>query len=86
MPIKEILSKEKLEDIRDFDEDMGTEEREKLEEPEIRSLTLSDFVEAKKKISSSISEDSHSITQLRQWNSMYGEGGSKNPYNLSYFL
>jgi hypothetical protein len=80
------LSKEKLDEIKDEDEELGMEEREKMEDPEIRSLSLSDFVEAKKKVSSSISEDSHSITQLRQWNQMYGEGGSKNPFNLSYFL
>jgi hypothetical protein len=73
-------------DIKNESEELDLEEKEELEDPEIRSLTLSDFVEAKKKVSSSISEDSYSITQLRQWNETYGEGGSKSFHKLSYFL
>eukprot|EP01091_Cochliopodium_minus_P010982 TRINITY_DN3035_c0_g1_i1.p1 TRINITY_DN3035_c0_g1~~TRINITY_DN3035_c0_g1_i1.p1 ORF type:complete len:1188 (+),score=442.28 TRINITY_DN3035_c0_g1_i1:62-3625(+) len=84
IPVKEILSKEKLNNTNvDEDDDMISEEKEERKDVEMRSLTLKDFIEAKKKVSSSISEDSHSITQLRQWNEMYGEGGSKNPFSHS---
>lgn len=76
-PIREILDKEK--------EGMETSESKEAK-VEIRSLKMSDFEKSLQEISSSVSEDAVSITELRKWNEMYGEGGSRKKETLPYFL
>jgi len=39
-----------------------------------------------KEISASVSEDAYAIAELRKWNEMYGEGGSRTKTSLSYFM
>jgi len=56
------------------------------EAPPIRPLTLQDFEKAKEEINPSVSEDAFSIAELRKWNDMYGEGGSRQKSALTYFL
>eukprot|EP01124_Arcella_intermedia_P036811 TRINITY_DN9717_c0_g1_i1.p1 TRINITY_DN9717_c0_g1~~TRINITY_DN9717_c0_g1_i1.p1 ORF type:complete len:1346 (+),score=342.86 TRINITY_DN9717_c0_g1_i1:552-4040(+) len=72
------------------DEDMMDEDKEGLdieekETPPLRSLLMSDFTNAMKEISSSVSENAHAIAELRKWNEMYGEGGSRKNTPLPYF-
>ncbi|EPS61247.1 hypothetical protein M569_13551, partial [Genlisea aurea] len=55
----------------------------------IRSLSMNDFVEAKKQVAASVAaEGSMIMEELKQWNELYGEGGSRknNEQQLSYFL
>jgi len=54
--------------------------------PKLRALQISDFEKAKKEVSASVSEDAHSIAELRKWNEMYGEGGSRKKTTLSYYV
>jgi len=50
----------------------------------LRSLKLDDFIEAKAKVSPSVSFDATSMNELRKWNEQYGEGGSrsKSPFGF----
>jgi len=45
--------------------------------PQLRPLNLEDFVEAKSKVGASVAYDATSMNELRKWNEMYGEGGSR---------
>ncbi|KAG2661583.1 hypothetical protein PVAP13_1KG208352 [Panicum virgatum] len=50
----------------------------------LRPLKLDDFVQAKAKVSPSVSYDATSMNELRKWNEQYGEGGSrtKSPFGF----
>ncbi|CAM0913646.1 unnamed protein product [Alopecurus aequalis] len=50
----------------------------------LRSLKLDDFIQAKAKVSPSVSFDATSMNELRKWNEQYGEGGSrsKSPFGF----
>uniref|UniRef100_A0A0E0NL03 AAA+ ATPase domain-containing protein n=1 Tax=Oryza rufipogon TaxID=4529 RepID=A0A0E0NL03_ORYRU len=43
----------------------------------LRPLRLDDFIQAKAKVSPSVSYDATSMNELRKWNEQYGEGGSR---------
>eukprot|EP01119_Soliformovum_irregulare_P017305 TRINITY_DN5118_c0_g1_i1.p1 TRINITY_DN5118_c0_g1~~TRINITY_DN5118_c0_g1_i1.p1 ORF type:complete len:1073 (+),score=342.31 TRINITY_DN5118_c0_g1_i1:123-3341(+) len=79
-PIREFLTKEKAEMER-----LGLTEPPPFTE-KIRALTMKDFEKSSSEISASVSEDSFSIAELRKWNEMYGEGGSRRKDLLPYFL
>lgn len=57
------------------------------EEPQVnlRPLSMADLKEAMKQVGASYGQDSHSMNDLRQWNDLYGEGGSRKVNKLSYF-
>ncbi|CAM9258457.1 unnamed protein product [Heterosigma akashiwo] len=66
------------------DEEAGEEDM-KDEEVELRELTHEDFESAAKEIGASISEDSFTMQEIRKWNDIYGEGGSRKKATLSYY-
>ncbi|KAK7330612.1 hypothetical protein VNO77_24810 [Canavalia gladiata] len=83
-PIKEILEKEKKEraaaltDGRPAPALCGSED--------IRSLNMEDFKYAHQQVCASVSSESVNMTELLQWNELYGEGGSRIKKALSYFM
>ncbi|OIW08832.1 hypothetical protein TanjilG_16413 [Lupinus angustifolius] len=50
----------------------------------LRALNVDDFVESKAKVGPSVAYDATSMNELRKWNEMYGEGGSrtKSPFGF----
>ncbi|XP_011652077.1 uncharacterized protein LOC101214766 isoform X2 [Cucumis sativus] len=83
-PIKEILEKEKKEraaalaDSRPVPALSGSED--------IRPLNMDDFKYAHERVCASVSSESVNMTELLQWNELYGEGGSRRKKALSYFM
>ncbi len=81
IPVREILEEERK---------MGLDPHKPslpgAEALPIRALCVKDFLAAKDQISSSVSEDCQSVSELRQWNSIYGEGGDRKKISLSYFM
>jgi len=59
---------------------------EERETPPLRAMIMSDFVNAMKEISASVSENAHAIAELRKWNELYGEGGSRKKTTLTYYV
>ena len=53
---------------------------------QLRPLTLEDMVAAKEEVCASVSSDASGMSELRQWNEMYGEGGSRRHSTLTYFM
>eukprot|EP01004_Peranema_trichophorum_P001550 NODE_118_length_3592_cov_50.752666_g100_i0.p1 GENE.NODE_118_length_3592_cov_50.752666_g100_i0~~NODE_118_length_3592_cov_50.752666_g100_i0.p1 ORF type:complete len:1162 (-),score=251.75 NODE_118_length_3592_cov_50.752666_g100_i0:106-3072(-) len=53
----------------------------------LRPLKMEDFNEAIKEVGASLSEEALSINELRKWNELYGDGGSRSAREkLSYFM
>ncbi|XP_040872491.1 uncharacterized protein [Glycine max] len=81
-PIKEILEKEKkaaaVSEGRPAPALSGS--------GDIRSLNMEDFKYAHQQVCASVSSESINMTELQQWNELYGEGGSRVKKALSYFM
>jgi hypothetical protein len=52
----------------------------------LRPLTLDDLVKSMEQICASVSSEAANMTELRQWNELYGEGGSRKQDTLTYFM
>ena len=73
--------------VRDYlEEEKKHPERKREENPQIRKIQTQDFQDAMKNFSPSVSKDSSSINELREWNKMYGEGGDRSLRPVQYFL
>lgn len=58
-------------------------------ESKLRLITAEDFEEAIKQTAPSMDEHSHTMDELRAWNSTYGEGDKNGRYRnpkLTYFI
>ncbi|CAL5327418.1 unnamed protein product [Camellia sinensis] len=53
---------------------------------DIRPLNMDDFKNAHERVCASVSSESVNMTELLQWNELYGEGGSRRKKALSYFM
>ncbi|KAE8663486.1 hypothetical protein F3Y22_tig00112957pilonHSYRG00029 [Hibiscus syriacus] len=53
---------------------------------DLHPLNMGDFKNAYKRVHASISSESVNMSALRQWNELYGEGGSRRKEAPSYFL
>ncbi|KAJ1386055.1 P-loop containing nucleoside triphosphate hydrolase [Sesbania bispinosa] len=52
----------------------------------LRPLNMQDFKEAKNQVAASFAAEGAGMSELKQWNDLYGEGGSRKREQLSYFL
>ncbi|KAJ8771547.1 hypothetical protein K2173_026724 [Erythroxylum novogranatense] len=83
-PIKEILEKEKKEHAAALAEGKPTPPLSGS--GDIRPLNMDDFKYAHERVCASVSSESVNMTELLQWNELYGEGGSRRKKALSYFM
>ncbi|KAL9375505.1 hypothetical protein Peur_032384 [Populus x canadensis] len=83
-PIKEILEKEKKERAAALVE--GKPAPALSRSSDVRPLNMVDFKDAHEQVCASVSSESVNMTELLQWNELYGEGGSRRKKALSYFM
>ncbi|XP_075503504.1 uncharacterized protein LOC142540918 [Primulina tabacum] len=83
-PIREILEKEKKEQAAALAQ--GRIPPALSGSADIRPLNIDDFRFAHERVCASVSSESINMTELRQWNELYGEGGSRRKKSLSYFM
>ncbi|XP_075661412.1 uncharacterized protein LOC142631196 isoform X2 [Castanea sativa] len=83
-PIKEILEKEKKDREAALAE--GRSAPALSGSADIRPLNMDDFKYAHERVCASVSSESVNMTELLQWNELYGEGGSRRKKALSYFM
>ncbi|KAL8474600.1 hypothetical protein ACS0TY_031160 [Phlomoides rotata] len=83
-PIREILEKEKKEQEAALAE--GKPVPALSGSADIRALNNEDFKFAHERVCASVSSESINMTELLQWNELYGEGGSRRKKSLSYFM
>ncbi|KAL8544153.1 hypothetical protein ACS0TY_004619 [Phlomoides rotata] len=95
-PVRELLQQEKKKDMakkqRDEEGD-GSEDAsaaiEKTKEENVitlRPLNMEDMKQAKNQVAASFASEGSVMAELKQWNELYGEGGSRKKQQLSYFL
>ncbi|KHG29351.1 Protein SAP1 [Gossypium arboreum] len=83
-PIKEVLEKEKKERAAALAESKSPSSL--CRSADIRPLNMVDFIFAHQQVCASVSSESVNMTELLQWNELYGEGGSRRKKALSYFM
>ncbi|KAK6260219.1 ATPase [Theobroma cacao] len=83
-PIREILEKEKKERAAAVTENRPLPSL--YSSADIRSLKMDDFKYAHEQVCASVSSESTNMSELHQWNELYGEGGSRKKKPLSYFM
>ncbi|XP_013601118.1 PREDICTED: uncharacterized protein LOC106308497 isoform X2 [Brassica oleracea var. oleracea] len=95
-PVRELIKQECLKDQerkkRDEAEkssEEGSEEKEEASEERVitlRALSMEDMGVAKSQVAASFAAKGAGMNELKQWNDLYGEGGSRKKEQLSYFL
>ncbi|XP_041993023.1 uncharacterized protein LOC121743737 isoform X1 [Salvia splendens] len=83
-PIRQLLEKEKQEKALALAENRPLPSLHTSSD--VRCLTMDDFKEAHAQVCASVSSESQNVTELQQWNELYGEGGTRNKTPLSYFI
>ncbi|KAJ6798091.1 spastin-like isoform X4 [Iris pallida] len=101
-PVRELIQKEKLKELEKKqkaekgenmsetsetkEQDGATKEEDGVEEITLRPLNMEDVKQAKNQVAASFAAEGAVMSELRQWNELYGEGGSRKKQQLSYFL
>ncbi|RID40779.1 hypothetical protein BRARA_J00800 [Brassica rapa] len=95
-PVRELIQQERLKDQEKKKreeagksaEESKEKEDEACEEKEIilRPLNMEDMRKAKTQVAASFASEGSGMNELKQWNDLYGEGGSRKKEPLTYFL
>ncbi|XP_038687274.1 katanin p60 ATPase-containing subunit A1 isoform X2 [Tripterygium wilfordii] len=94
-PVRELIQQERTKDLEkqqqvaegQHSEDVSdTKEGKEERVITLRPLNMEDFKQAKNQIAASFAAEGSIMSELKQWNDLYGEGGSRKKQQLSYFL
>ncbi|KAL0299616.1 UNVERIFIED_CONTAM: Spastin [Sesamum radiatum] len=95
-PVRELIQQERLKDKEKKQRDVegesskdasATKEETKEEKViSLRPLNMEDMRQAKNQVAASFASEGSVMSELKQWNELYGEGGSRKKQQLSYFL
>ncbi|KAG2410830.1 hypothetical protein LR48_Vigan11g018900 [Vigna angularis] len=96
-PVRELIQQERLKSLdkkqkaakrqnEDVQDSEGGQEIEQEIVIALRPLNMQDFKEAKNQVAASFAAEGAGMGELKQWNDLYGEGGSRKQQQLSYFL
>ncbi|KAL8534494.1 hypothetical protein ACS0TY_010493 [Phlomoides rotata] len=94
-PVRELIQQEREKDKekKPIDEGQSSEDasaaREESKEENVislRPLNMEDIRQAKNQVAASFASEGSVMGELKQWNDLYGEGGSRKKEQLSYFF
>ncbi|KAI7740178.1 hypothetical protein M8C21_013483 [Ambrosia artemisiifolia] len=90
-PVRELIQQERKKDVAKQIKVESGEVSQTVEDPKdrvitIRPLNMKDFKEAKSQVAASFAAEGSIMSELKQWNDQFGEGGSRKKEQLSYFL
>ncbi|CAN8252726.1 unnamed protein product [Cochlearia groenlandica] len=99
-PVRELIQQERMKDqekkkreeagkSKEEQEETKEEEEEKACEDKditLRPLNMEDMRQAKNQVAASFATEGSGMNELKQWNELYGEGGSRKKEQLTYFL
>ncbi|KAL1213916.1 ATPase family AAA domain-containing protein FIGL1 [Cardamine amara subsp. amara] len=91
-PVRELIQQERVKDMEKKKQRETTKANEEEDEEKeervitLRPLNRQDFKEAKNQVAASFASEGAGMGELKQWNEMYGEGGSRKKEQLTYFL
>ncbi|XP_030533443.2 calmodulin-interacting protein 111 [Rhodamnia argentea] len=87
---KNLERKRRAEEGESSEEAPSTnEENEESKDEEVialRPLSMEDLRQAKSQVAASFASEGSVMAELKQWNDLYGEGGSRKKQQLTYFL
>ncbi|PHU15981.1 hypothetical protein BC332_17186 [Capsicum chinense] len=83
-PIRDILEKEKKEQTAASSD--GRPPPALSSSADLRPLNMDDFRYSHQQVCASVSSESTNMTELLQWNDLYGEGGSRKKQSFSYIM
>ncbi|GAU29462.1 hypothetical protein TSUD_227270 [Trifolium subterraneum] len=91
-PVRELIQQEIKKDTEKKKREAEGQNAQDAEEVEqervitLRPLNMQDFKVAKSQVAASFASEGAGMNELKQWNDLYGEGGSRKKEQLSYFL
>ncbi|GMJ13595.1 hypothetical protein like AT4G28000 [Hibiscus trionum] len=94
-PVRELMQHERSKDLKKRRrEEAGQSSEDALETKVVnkdgvitlRPLNMEDMREAKNQVAASFASEGSVMSELKQWNELYGEGGSRKKQELTYFL
>ncbi|KAI3407270.1 AAA domain-containing protein [Psidium guajava] len=96
-PVRELIQQERVKGLQEKKEraagvmsEEGHQDTKGGSKEEItmtlRPLNMEDFRQAKNQVASSFAAEGSIMSELRQWNELYGDGGSRKKQQLTYFL
>ncbi|XP_020574942.1 uncharacterized AAA domain-containing protein C16E9.10c [Phalaenopsis equestris] len=90
-PVRELIKQERqieLERKKHAERAENSDNEEEDDETPIilRPLNMEDMKQAKNQVAPSFSAEGSIMAELKQWNDLYGEGGSRKKQQLTYFL
>lgn len=89
-PVRELIQKERKKELEKLKREKGETPsdlpKKKEETITLRPLSMTDLKEAKNQVAASFASEGVCMSELRQWNELYGEGGSRKKEQLTYFL
>ncbi|XP_012086803.1 putative cell division cycle ATPase [Jatropha curcas] len=95
-PVRELIKQERMKDMEkrqkaaEAQKSGKTVDRKEDSKEErvitLRPLNMEDFRQAKNQVAASFASQGSIMSELKQWNDLYGEGGSRKTEQLSYFL
>ncbi|CAD6233536.1 unnamed protein product [Miscanthus lutarioriparius] len=91
-PVRELIQRERKKELEKLKREKGEtqsdvpKKKEKEETIILRPLNMTDLKEAKNQVAASFAAEGAIMSELRQWNELYGEGGSRKKQQLTYFL
>ncbi|KAK8510315.1 hypothetical protein V6N13_026549 [Hibiscus sabdariffa] len=87
-PVRELIQQERLKDLERKQraaEGQNTDGSAEERVITLRPLSMEDFRQAKNQVAASFASEGAGMNELKQWNELYGEGGSRKE-QLTYFL
>ncbi|URE23668.1 AAA-type ATPase family protein [Musa troglodytarum] len=94
-PLRELIQRERSKELGKKQEteegestSAGSGNRDEDDEPAItlRPLNMDDLKQAKNQVAASFAAEGSVMNELKQWNDLYGDGGSRKRQQLTYFL
>ncbi|WCJ36751.1 P-loop containing nucleoside triphosphate hydrolases superfamily protein [Euphorbia peplus] len=94
-PVRELIQQERLKDEAKKQKDEEATSSEDASSPKeedkeqvitLRALNMEDMKQAKNQVAASFASEGSVMNELKQWNELYGEGGSRKKQQLTYFL
>uniref|UniRef100_A0A803MKW0 AAA+ ATPase domain-containing protein n=1 Tax=Chenopodium quinoa TaxID=63459 RepID=A0A803MKW0_CHEQI len=89
---KDLAKKKKAQENNNESAEASSETKEEEKEAEtaepiiLRPINMEDLRQAKNQVSASFASEGAVMNELKQWNELYGEGGSRKKEQLTYFL
>lgn len=93
-PVRELIQQERQKDMEKRKSAGGQSNTDTLDAEEgkdervitLRLLNMEDMRQAKNQVAASFASEGAIMSELKQWNDLYGEGGSRKKEQLTYFL